>query len=118
MKAPKTYFSTELRTGRMAVRRRLKHLFTAPRRRGVLPFTCILLLVSMLGSLVACDTGTAQTTPGPTETLSVQTPQVADGSETMMGQVWEGVDVPEAVLTAAMDYVQGQYDYWSSSSGA
>ena len=118
MKAPKTYFSTELRTGRMAVRRRLKHLFTAPRRRGVLPFTCILLLVSMLGSLVACDTGTAPSTPGPTETLSVQTPQVADGSETMMGQVWEGVDVPDAVLFAAKSYVQDQYGYWSENSGA
>ena len=56
MKAPKTYFSTELHTGRRAIRRRLSDLFAAPRRVGVLPLACILLLVSMLGSLVACDT--------------------------------------------------------------
>ena len=118
MKAPKTYFSTELHTGRTALRRRLSDLFAAPRRVGVLPLACALLLVSMLGSLVACDTGTAQTTPGPTETLSVQTPRAADGSEAMMGQVWEGVDAPEAVLVAAMDYVQEQYRYWSENSGA
>ena len=67
MKAPKTYFSTELHTGRRALRRRLSDLFAAPRRVGVLPLVCILLLVSMLGSLVACDTGTAQTTPAPAE---------------------------------------------------
>ena len=50
MKAPKTYFSTELHTSRRDLRRRLKNLFAAPRRRGVLPLACILLLVSMLGS--------------------------------------------------------------------
>ena len=41
MKAPKTYFSTELHTGRRALRRRLSDLFAAPRRVGVLPLVCI-----------------------------------------------------------------------------
>ena len=109
MKAPKTYFSTELHTGRRALRRRLKNLFAAPRRVGVLPLVCILLLVSMLGSLVACDTGTAQTTPAPAE--SGEDPALS-------GQVWEDVDVPDAVLAAAESYVWDQYVYWSENSGA
>lgn len=109
MKAPKTYFSTELHTGRRALRRRLKNLFAAPRRVGVLPLVCILLLVSMLGSLVACDTGTAQTTPAPAE---------SEEDPALSGQVWEGVDVPDAVLAAAESYVWDQYRYWSENSGA
>lgn len=109
MKAPKTYFSTELHTGRRALRRRLSDLFAAPRRVGVLPLVCILLLVSMLGSLVACDTGTAQTTPAPAE--SGEDPALS-------GQVWEDVDVPDAVLAAAESYVWDQYVYWSENSGA
>lgn len=109
MKAPKTYFSTELHTGRTALRRRLSDLFAAPRRVGVLPLVCILLLVSMLGSLVACDTGTAQTTPAPAE---------SGEGPALSGQVWEGVDVPDAVLAAAESYVWDQYVYWSENSGA
>ena len=109
MKAPKTYFSTELHTGRTALRRRLSDLFAAPRRVGVLPLVCILLLVSMLGSLVACDTGTAQTTPAPAE---------SEEDPALSGQVWEGVDVPDAVLAAAESYVWDQYVYWSENSGA
>lgn len=109
MKAPKTYFSTELHTGRRALRRRLSDLFAAPRRVGVLPLVCILLLVSMLGSLVACDTGTAQTTPAPAE---------SEEDPALSGQVWEGVDVPDAVLAAAESYVWDQYRYWSENSGA
>ena len=60
MRAPKTWFSTELHTGRRALRRRLADLFAAPRRRGVLPLACALACVSLLGCLVACDTDTAQ----------------------------------------------------------
>lgn len=108
MKAPKTYFSTELHTGRRAIRRRLSDLFAAPRRVGVLPLACILLLVSMLGSLVACDTAPASTSsvPAPTE------------SAVPAGQVWEGVDVPDTVLAAAESYIWEQYLYWSENSGA
>ena len=115
MKAPKTYFSIGLPAGRKAVRRRLSDLFAAPRRRGAAPLVCVLLCVSLLGCLVACNTGTAQTTPGAQGEGPGQTPQ---STQEQLGQIWEGVDAPEAVLTAAMDYVQGQYDYWSSSSGA
>lgn len=108
MKAPRTYFSTELHTGRTALHRRLSDLFAAPRRVGVLPLVCILLLVSMLGSLVACDTAptSASPVPGPTESAGPA------------GQVWEGVDVPDAVLAAAESYVWDQYRYWSENSGA
>ena len=108
MKAPRTYFSTELHTGRTALRRRLSDLFAAPRRAGVLPLVCILLLVSMLGSLVACNTAptSASPVPGPTESAGPA------------GQVWEGVDVPDAVLAAAQSYVWDQYRYWSENSGA
>ena len=115
MKAPKTYFSIGLPAGRKAVRRRLSDLFAAPRRRGAAPLVCVLLCVSLLGCLVACNTGTAQTTPGSQGEDPDQTPQ---STQEQLGQIWEGVDAPEAVLTAAMDYVQGQYDYCSSSSGA
>ncbi len=108
MKAPRTYFSTELHTGRTALHRRLSDLFAAPRRVGVLPLVCILLLVSMLGSLVACDTAPTSASPVPAPTESAGP----------AGQVWEGVDVPDAVLAAAESYVWDQYRYWSENSGA
>ena len=73
MNVPKTYFSTELRTGRRALRRRLEDLFAAPRRRGVFPLVCALLLVSMLGSLVACDTAPAPSPSAPTAVTELQT---------------------------------------------
>ena len=63
MNVPKTYFSTKLHTGHRVLRRRLEDLFAAPRRRGVFPLVCALLLVSMLGSLVACDTAPAPQFP-------------------------------------------------------
>lgn len=68
MKAPHTVFSTELRGGKRLLRSRLEDLFAAPRRRGVLPLVCALLLVSMLGSLVACRTA-------PTSVPSVAQPE-------------------------------------------
>ena len=108
MTAPKTYFSTELHTNQQALRCRLDDLFTAPRRRGAFPLVCALLLVSMLGSLVACDTAPASTSPVPAPTESAGP----------AGQVWEGVDVPDAVLSAAESYVWDQYRYWSENSGA
>ena len=70
---PKTYFSTELHTGRRVLRRRLEDLFAAPRRRGVFPLVCALLLVSMLGSLVACDTPSAPPLSAPTAVTELQT---------------------------------------------
>lgn len=73
MNLPKTYFSTELRTGRRALRRRLEDLFAAPRRRGGLPLVCTLLLVSMLGSLVACRTAPAPSPSAPTAVTELQT---------------------------------------------
>ena len=106
MNAPRTYFSTRLRVGRRTVRRRLRDLFAAPRQTGVLPLAAVLLLVSMLGSLVACDTSPAPSSSAPT---------AAAGPA---GQVWEGVAVPDAVLTAAQAYVQDQCRYWSENSGA
>ncbi|WP_294511591.1 hypothetical protein [uncultured Intestinimonas sp.] len=71
MNAPKTYFSTELHTNQQALRCRLDDLFTAPRRRGVFPLVCALLLVSMLGSLVACNTPSAPTVSAPLPTVSL-----------------------------------------------
>ena len=73
MNVPKTYFSTELHTGRRVLRRRLEDLFAAPRRRGVFPLVCALLLVSMLGSLVACDTAPAPSPSAPTAVTELQT---------------------------------------------
>ena len=73
MNVPKTYFSTELHTGRRVLRRRLEDLFAAPRRRGVFPLVCALLLVSMLGSLVACDTPSAPPLSAPTAVTELQT---------------------------------------------
>lgn len=82
MKLPKTYFSTELRTGRRALRRRLEDLFAAPRRRGVFPLVCVLLLVSMLGSLVACDTPPAPSSSATTPVTGLQTaPLTADNQD-------------------------------------
>ncbi len=109
MKAPKTYFSTELHTSRRDLRRRLKNLFAAPRRRGVLPLACILLLVSMLGSLVACNTEAGQPSA---------TPDLPQSTQDLLGQIWEGVEGPDAVLNAARSYVQDQYNHWSVSTGA
>ena len=63
MKAPHTLFSTELRGGKRLLKVRLRDLFAPGKRRGVLPFMCILLLVSMLGSLVACDTPSVPSAP-------------------------------------------------------
>ena len=71
MNVPKTHFSTELHTGRRVLRRRLEDLFAAPRRRGVLPLACALLLVSMLGSLVACRP--APSPSAPTAVTELQT---------------------------------------------
>lgn len=68
MKAPHTVFSTELRGGKRLLKFRLEDLFAAPRRRGVFPLVCALLLVSMLGSLVACRTA-------PTSVPSVAQPE-------------------------------------------
>ena len=68
MKVPHTVFSTELRGEKRLLRSRLEDLFAAPRRRGVLPLVCALLLVSMLGSLVACRTA-------PTSVPSVAQPE-------------------------------------------
>ena len=67
-----------------------------------------LLLVSMLGSLVACNTGSGQTPSTP------DAPQSTPGP---LGQVWEDVDVPAAVLSAARYYVREEYDYWSANTG-
>lgn len=69
MKAPHTLFSTELRGRKRLLKVRLGDLFAPGKRRGVLPFMCILLLVSMLGSLVACDTPSAPSAPLPTVSL-------------------------------------------------
>ena len=113
MKAPRTYFSTQLRTGPTAVRRRLKHLFTAPRRPGIFPLICILILVGLLGCLVACKTDPGQSSPAPSASGAVQPPE----NSAAMGQIGEGVDVPDAVLSAARAYVQEQYDYWSANTG-
>lgn len=73
MNVPKTYFSTELRASHRALRSRLDDLFAAPRRRGGLPLVCVLLLVSMLGSLVACDTAPAPSASTPTPVTELQT---------------------------------------------
>ncbi|WP_297722167.1 hypothetical protein [Intestinimonas sp.] len=65
MKAPHTWFSTELRSGTRLVRARLQDLLTAPRRRGTLPALLTLLCVATLGSMVAC--GPDAPAPGPKE---------------------------------------------------
>ena len=74
MKAPHTLFSTELRGGKRLLKVRLGDLFAPGKRRGVLPFMCILLLVSMLGSLVACDTPSAPSGAQSEPTVSSSTP--------------------------------------------
>ena len=73
MNVPKTYFSMEFRTGHRVLRRRLANLFAVPRRRGVFPLVCVLLLVSMLGSLVACRTAPAPSPSAPTAVTELQT---------------------------------------------
>ena len=81
MKAPHTVFSTELRGRKRLLKFRLEDLFAAPRRRGVLPLVCALLLVSMLGSLVACRTAPTSVPsvaqPEPTASASAPLPTVS-----------------------------------------
>ena len=82
MNVPKTFFSTELRTSRRTLRHRLDDLFAGPRRRGSLPLVCALLLVSMLGSLVACNTPPAPSPSAPTPVTELQTaPLTADNQD-------------------------------------
>ena len=80
MKAPHTVFSTELRGRKRLLKFRLEDLFAAPRRRGVFPLVCALLLVSMLGSLVACRTAPTSVPsvaqPEPTASASAPLPTV------------------------------------------
>lgn len=80
MNAPKTYFSTELHTNQQALRCRLDDLFAAPRRRGILPLVCTLLLVSMLGSLAACNTPSAPTASAPLVTVSLPSLPVTEAN--------------------------------------
>ena len=61
MRAPHTYFSTEVHGGTRALRARLSNLFAAPRRRGRLPLLGLVLLVGALGGLVACHGGSSAT---------------------------------------------------------
>lgn len=84
MKAPYTYFSTGLRGRKRLLRARLGDLFApAPRRRGVLPLVCILLLVSMLGSLVACNTPPAPSSSVSPPAAELETvPPTAEHQET------------------------------------
>ena len=81
MKAPHTVFSTELRGRKRLLKFRLEDLFAAPRRRGVFPLVCALLLVSMLGSLVACRTAPTSVPsvaqPEPTASASAPLPTVS-----------------------------------------
>lgn len=35
----------------------------------------------------------------------------------LVGIIAEGISVPDSVMTAAQDYVQKQFDYWSKSTG-
>ena len=81
MKAPHTVFSTELRGRKRLLKFRLEDLFAAPRRRGVFPLVCALLLVSMLGSRVACRTAPTSVPsvaqPEPTASASAPLPTVS-----------------------------------------
>ena len=82
MKAPHTVFSTELRGRKRLLKFRLEDLFAAPRRRGVFPLVCALLLVSMLGSLVACRTAPTSVPSGaqPEPTVSLPALPVTEES--------------------------------------
>lgn len=102
---PHTWFSTGLRPSARMLRRRLGDLFSSPRRRGTLPLLCALLCVGLLGSLVACDGEPAGATPPPEATASIPC------------EIAEGVEVPGSVLEPAVDYVLGEYDRWSHSTG-
>ena len=53
-RCPRTWFSTELHTGKRLLRTRLSDLLTAPKRRGVLPILLTLLCVGTFGTMVAC----------------------------------------------------------------
>lgn len=53
-RCPRTWFSTELHTGKRLLRARLSDLLTAPKRRGVLPILLTLLCVGTFGTMVAC----------------------------------------------------------------
>lgn len=70
MRAPRTWFSTELHTGKWLLRARLSDLLTAPRRRGTAPLVLALFLTLAAGSLAACtpEQLPAETTPEPVQT--------------------------------------------------
>ena len=55
MRAPRTWFSTELRPGRRLLRARLGDLFAPPRRRGRWPLLAAVALTACLGPLVSCQ---------------------------------------------------------------
>lgn len=107
MNVPKTYFSTELHTGRRALRRRLEALFAAPRRRGVFPLVCVLLLVSMLGSLVACRTAPTSISssgqPEPTAASSAPLPTVSLPALPVTEENWVARTLYAQVLTTLLD---------------
>lgn len=103
MNVPKTYFSTELRTGRRALRRRLDDLFSAPRRRGGLPLVCVLLLVSMLGSLVACHAPSALSSAQPEPTISAPLPTVSLPALPVTEENWDARTLYAQVLTTLLD---------------
>ena len=60
-RCPRTWFSTEFRTGKGLLRARLDDLLTAPRRRGVLPILLTLLCVGTFGTMVACGPAAEET---------------------------------------------------------
>ena len=53
-RCPRTWFSTELHTGKRLLRTRLDELLTAPKRRGTAPLVLALFLTLAAGSLAAC----------------------------------------------------------------
>lgn len=53
-RCPRTWFSTELHTGKRLLRTRLSDLLTAPKRRGTAPLVLALFLTLTAGSLAAC----------------------------------------------------------------
>ena len=61
MNVPHTWLSTEFRGGRRALRRRLRGIFSAPRRWGALPLACALLVTALAGGLASC--GESPTAP-------------------------------------------------------
>ena len=105
MKAPHTLFSTELRGGKRLLKVRLGDLFAPGKRRGVLPFMCILLLVSMLGSLVACDTPSVPSgaQPEPTVSASAPLPTVSLPALPVTEENWDARTLYGQVLTTLLD---------------